>query len=88
MTRLFQQKLNNNFCDEFLKIVKDIAENPQVEIKELSEKYNFPIKKLERNFYKRIGITPKKFSRIMRFQKAHKEISRKGLENLVVVALS
>ena len=43
---------------------------------------------IERMFNKRIGLTPKKYIRIMRFQKAHKEISRKGLANLVTVALS
>lgn len=80
--------LKVNFNNNFSNIVKNIKDNPQGEIQEMAEKYGFSIKSLERAFYKKIGIAPKKFARIMRFQKAHKEISRKGLGNLVVVALS
>lgn len=87
-TQLEKLFLKNSFGDNFLKVVKELKKNPQVEIKELSEKYSFSIKNLERTFYKRVGLAPKKFARIMRFQKAHNEISRQGMENLVAVALS
>ncbi len=74
--------------DNFLKIVEDLTENPQLSINELSERYNFSIKNLQRIFLKRIGLTPKKFARIMKFQKAHKKISKEGLNNLVFIALA
>lgn len=75
-----------DFEDSFLAIVTALIKNPQVSIKELSEKSGFSQKYLQRTFYKRIGLTPKKLARIMRFQKAHKIISNEGLKQLAVAA--
>lgn len=74
--------------DAFFNIITDLTDDPNNTIKALSEKYRFSIKNLERIFNKKIGLTPKKFARIMRFQKAHKKILKEGLENLIIVSLS
>lgn len=74
--------------DNFLKSVEKIIENPSIGIEDIQEEYGLSLKTLQRNFYKKIGLSPKKFARIMRFQKAHKKISKEGLKNLVVIALS
>jgi AraC-like DNA-binding protein len=62
--------------------------NPDTSIKELSFSTGFSVKTIEINFNKRVGLSPKKFTRIMKFQKAHRTISKEGLTNLVKVALS
>lgn len=74
--------------DDFLEITKEIKEDPQISIQNLATKYNMSLKSLQRIFNKRIGTTPKKFSRIMRFQKAHNKITKEGLKNIVYIALS
>ena len=74
--------------DKFFITMENICENPEISINELSFKSGFSLKSIERTFNKRIGLSPKKFARIMRFQKAHKKISKEGLVNLVKVALS
>ena len=78
----------HNLADTFLKVVEDLIVEPNNSIIDLSTKYDFSTKNLERIFCKKVGLTPKKFARIMRFQKAHKKISREGLGNLIIVALS
>ncbi len=77
-----------NIKDNFIKAVEEISVNSQVLIENVAKKYNFSLKNLPRIFRKKIGLTPKKFARIMRFQKAHKKITKKGLKNLIVIALS
>ncbi len=74
--------------DNFLEIVNELCTNPETAITELAETGGFSVKTLERTFSRRIGLSPKKFARIMRFQNAHRMISRQGLANLVKVALS
>ncbi len=74
--------------DDFFRIMRVFNKNTDVSINELSLKSSFSLKNIERIFDKRVGLSPKKFTRIMRFQKAHKEISTKGLANLVTIALS
>jgi AraC-like DNA-binding protein len=39
-------------------------------------------KKLERLFVPRMGVSVKKFSKIVRFHEVHKVLSEEGLENL------
>ena len=74
--------------DSFLKTVKELCNNPEITISELANIGGFSVKTLERSFGRRIGLSPKTFARIMRFQKAHRMISRQGLADLVEVALS
>jgi len=87
-SKLTELLTKENFKDNFFIIMEIICENPEISINELSLKSGFSIKSLERIFNKRIGLSPKKFIRIMRFQKAHKRISNEGLADLVTVALS
>lgn len=82
---LFQSiVLQNNFHN----IIASLITNPQLPINECAEQYGYSLKNLQRVFNKRIGITPKKFARIMRFQKAHKKLSKEGLKQLVMIALT
>lgn len=70
----------------FIDIVEEICRNPDLEISRLAESSSFSVKSLERYFKKRVGYTPKKFARIMRFQKAHKSIQKESMVNLITVA--
>ena len=74
--------------ENLLVTVKELTDNPEIPITELAVTGGFSIKTLERIFDRRIGLSPKKFARIMRFQNAHRIISRQGLADLVEVALS
>jgi len=76
-------KIENNVIN----VIKEITKNPQILIEKITKKYKFSLKSLQRIFQKRLGLTPKKFSRIMRFQKAHRKISKDGLKNLIIIAL-
>lgn len=78
----------NIFKDKFFIIMESICDNPSISMNDLSFKSAISLKSMERTFNKRIGLSPKKIARIMRFQKAHKRISNEGLVNLVTVALS
>ena len=77
-----------NIENDTIKAIKKIIANPHILIEDVAEKHGFSLKNLQRIFQKRIGLTPKKFARIMRFQKAHRKISKDGLKNLIVIALS
>lgn len=79
---------NNAVRDNFYNIVERLSDNPETLIAECAEEYGYSIKNLQRLFHKRIGLTPKKFARIMRFQKAHKQLSKEGLKQLVMIALT
>lgn len=86
--RLAELLTEDIFIDKFLVIVENVCKNPEITISELSLRSGVSIRSLERKFNKRIGISPKKFARIMKFQKAHNRISNKGLIDLVSIALS
>ncbi|WP_242918483.1 helix-turn-helix transcriptional regulator [Pontibacter liquoris] len=50
-------------------IIKDIhASHGQLRIKELSKQYNTTVRQLERSFKKHVGISPKEYANIIRFQ--------------------
>lgn len=52
-------------------VIDDIqSSNGQLSIYELSKRNHITIRQLERNFRKHIGISPKEYSNIIRFQKA------------------
>lgn len=74
--------------DDILDLIEMLCKNPDISIRELSLKSNCSQKSLERAFNKKVGIPPKKLTRIIRFQMAHKLISKEGLTNLIEVALS
>lgn len=76
------------FKDSFWETVKEISNNPEFAITDLAKAGGYSVRTLERTFCRKIGLSPRKFARIMRFQNAHRMISRQGLANLVEVALS
>lgn len=89
ISRILEKVLLETYVDfVFVELVEKIVDEPEVSIQELAESYGCSIKSLQRIFCKRLGITPKKFARIMRFQKAHKLIGKEGIADLVMVALS
>lgn len=63
--------------DRFLQAVTDLTDNPNMTIDELAASCNWSTKNLEQIFIKRMGLTPKKFTRIMRLQKAYKKFIKK-----------
>lgn len=87
-TKLEKILLNVDTQDGFLEIVEELCENPEIEIMKFARKNSISVRNLERYFNSRIGVSPKKFTRIMRFQKAHRMISKEGRDDLVEVALS
>ncbi len=87
-SRLTELLTDDIFKEKFYIMMDSIQNHPEISMNDLSLKNHISIKSMERIFNKRIGLSPKKFARIMRFQKAHKKISNEGLINLVSVALS
>jgi len=67
MYRIDWHSSEDIFKENFLTIIENLCENPEISINELSLKSGFSLKSLERTFNKRIGLTPKKFTRIIRF---------------------
>lgn len=70
----------------FIDIIEKICSDPEVEISQLAASSAYSMKTLERACKRRIGYTPKKLARIMRFQKAHKSIQNREMVNLIAVA--
>ena len=76
------------FNNSFLYIVNQLISAPEIPIKELARDNNLGSKRLERLFYRHIGVSPKQFAGIMRFYKAHKDILHHGLQDLVTTSLN
>jgi AraC-like DNA-binding protein len=76
------------FNDSFLHIVDQLISATEIPIKELARDNNLCSKRLERLFYRHIGVSPKQFAGIMRFYKAHKNILHHGLQDLVTTSLN
>lgn len=69
----FRSKLEINPCVEFA--VREIAENADaVSIARMNQKIGYSHKHFVDMFRRQIGVTPKAFARIMRFQKAVRSI--------------
>lgn len=69
----FQKKLQLNLCVEFA--VNKIIENPtEINLGKLTEKIGYSQKHFISMFKKEVGLTPKSYLKIMRFQKALIEI--------------
>ena len=60
--------------------------NGHISVKNLAEISCLSIKQFERNFMYLIGINPKQYLRIIRFQKILKNIHRKNFTNLTLLA--
>ena len=76
------------FNDSFLHIVDQLISATETPIKKLAQDNNLGSKRLERLFYRHIGVSPKQFAGIMRFYKAHKNILHNGLQDLVTTSLN
>ncbi len=71
----FQKNLNINPCVEYA--IKEIIQNPdQINLGRLNDKIGYSQKHFISMFKKKVGITPKTYLKIMRFQKAVSEIER------------
>lgn len=75
------------FNNYFLDIVDQLILSADIPIKELARKNNLGSKRLERLFYRHIGVSPKQFAGIIRFFRAHKNILYNGLQDLVTTSL-
>lgn len=86
LSKLFLKKLiPNPFVDYSVKL---IAETPhQLSIHHLVEKVGFSQKHLIKIFKEHVGVTPKAFLKIMRFQKAIQEIETYKTANWASIAL-
>jgi len=76
------------FNDSFLDIVDLLIKATETSIKKLAQDNNLGCKRLERLFYRHIGVSPKQFAGIMRFFKAHKNLLHNGLQDLVATSLN
>ena len=86
LMRNFISKLSVNAVIEYA--VKYIIDEPEVAvIKSIANKTGYSSKHLIHLFEKNVGVTPKTFLRIIRFQKAVQEIQQKGQVNFARLAL-
>lgn len=86
LLKLFGHRLIVNPFVEYA--VNQILQSPeQISIQRLSDKIGFSQKHFIKIFKENVGITPKSFLKIIRFQKAIKEIERSRKVNWTSVAL-
>jgi AraC-like DNA-binding protein len=70
-----------------LSSIKEIeAVNGALFVKELSSKFLLSEKQFERRFLSTIGITPKKYARIVRFKSILNSINQKPIDNLTTLS--
>ncbi len=71
------------FDERVLSAIKDIeSSGGNITMDILCKKNRLSIKQLGRLFIFNIGLTPKKFARIIRFFHTHKYLTKEGIENL------
>ena len=73
--------------DKYSRIINKLKDDPQIPIATCADYFKVSIKSIERMFNYRVGLSPKSFCRVLRFQKAHEKILRRGLKQLIAVAL-
>lgn len=74
--KLYKNENEKTWLEYILQRIEHDAHN-SISVKWLAKEFNLTEKTLERAFLKRLGLTPKMFSKIVRFQKTIKEIERK-----------
>jgi len=80
--------LDKQLEPSILKAIEQIKNSSgNISINDLSTNIGIHQKKLERLFIAYIGVSPKKFSKIVRFYNTHTTISKYGIDNLSQVAL-
>ncbi len=84
LNQLFEGLFNGiEFDKRIIKSVNLIELNGgNITIENLCEETKLSQKHLERLFKTHIGLTPKKFSRIIRFFQTHKHLTKEGMKNL------
>jgi AraC-like DNA-binding protein len=65
---------------EMMEQIRESGGNASMQV--LSDSSELSIKQLERLFVKHVGVTPKRFARIIRFSYTHKDLSQEGIVNL------
>ncbi len=90
MDKKLQELFSKITLDEkLLRIIGDISTDPNdASIQKLTAQHDISIRAMGRLFDRHIGLSPKRFARIVRFQNAHRHISQNGLKNLLATALS
>ncbi|MCH9812595.1 MAG: helix-turn-helix domain-containing protein [Epsilonproteobacteria bacterium] len=58
-----------------------------IEMEALEEQCGLSSRQIERLFHFHVGLTPKKFARIMRFFDTHKYLTKEGIDNLCLKVL-
>jgi AraC-like DNA-binding protein len=76
--QFFSERINSK-NNQLQSVINDIhSTNGQISIYELSKRNFTTIRQLERNFKKLIGLSPKEYSNIIRFQNAFSKIKNSG----------
>ena len=85
LNRLFETYFADTVIDEtLLKTLKLIEQSyGNMSVSDLVNNVEVHSKKLERLFVQYLGVSVKKFSKIVRFGEMHKVLSEEGMENLV-----
>ena len=84
LNQLFEKLFSSiKFDKHILKAVSMIeTSGGNISIEKLCEEIKINQKQLERLFIIHVGLTPKKFARIIRFFHTHKHLTKKGMANL------
>lgn len=86
MTRMYRSRLRENpFVEHMVSHI--VADPTHARLSELVREVGYSHKHLISIFRNHVGVTPKEFSRVMRFQKAIEEIERLGDINWSALAL-
>jgi len=85
LNKFFERYFIDTVIDEILlKTLKLIEESHgNITVFELANSADVHPKKLERLFIQYLGISVKKFSKIIRFGEMHRVLSKYGMENLI-----
>lgn len=88
---IIQEKLEkifskNIFDDKLLEIINFLKENKSVN--ELQSNFFMSQKTIERLFYKRIWVSPKKFLSMIRFYETHKNMWNEKFKNITKIAIN
>jgi len=89
LDKLFEKLFKDiNFDKRIIRAVQMIKSNGgNISIDELCKKTKLGNKQLERLFTIHVGLTPKKFARIIRFFHTHKHLTKEGITNLCAKVL-
>ena len=89
LDRVFETHLIGKSLDKRVTLsIKAIElSNGGISVKELSQKAKLSQKQLSRLFVGKVGLTPKKFARVIRFFHTHRHLTHEGMSNLCIKVL-